>query len=458
MDTIPLPPGAIITSDIIGDNIDLQISQIWSDSAGLAIEAGMDNCIIKGDLSLGAAEDISTSCADGYASATVVVYLDDDFEPDECDACNVDELALMGGNSTFCAYRIEIPCSTEEVDCGEPSAAPSGSYFPSSDPTAAPTTSAQPSTPPTGTPSASPTSPPSSAPSDSPTSSPSATPTPPPSPPPSGSPSSSPTTQSPSASPTMECPLSDSILVSNEGDTVPPENIVELTFANTTHVSFKVKNTFTSTVSSVYTQYHSGSFGETECLSEDNVDETVEEEFTAKCMRNTAISIVNVWMTDCEITNTFLVDSDNAEIPECCHPGEVCKTVQYTYKLPCENPCPEDGASAEVIAQEAPVVNNGRRRLDNRVSEIIQQRKAQEGSTKEFEDMVGHAEENGSDDHFCVIEDFPCGVNNDKVHVCHYSARDGYKTFCVPEDDSDALRFYPKDYCGPCVGGYAAAQ
>ena len=41
------------------------------------------------------------------------------------------------------------------------------------------------------------------------------------------------------------------------------------------------------------------------------------------------------------------------------------------------------------------------------------------------------------------------------VYVCHYSVRDGYKTFCVPEADSDALRFYPKDYCGQCVGGYA---
>ena len=38
------------------------------------------------------------------------------------------------------------------------------------------------------------------------------------------------------------------------------------------------------------------------------------------------------------------------------------------------------------------------------------------------------------------------------VYVCHYSVRDGYKTFCVPEADSDALRFYPKDYCGQCVG------
>merc|ERR1712176_1298159 len=89
-------------------------------------------------------------------------------------------------------------------------------------------------------------------------------------------------------------------------------------------------------------------------------------------------------------------------------------------------------------------------------SDLIKEKKAEEGSTAEFEALTGHPEDTGSDDHFCVVEDYPCGPFHDKVHVCHYSARDGYKTFCVPEADSDALRFYPKDYCGPCVGGYAS--
>jgi hypothetical protein len=62
--------------------------------------------------------------------------------------------------------------------------------------------------------------------------------------------------------------------------------------------------------------------------------------------------------------------------------------------------------------------------------------------------------QDGKDSHFCVSEDYPCGDNNDYVYVCHYSARHGYQTFCVPEPDSDVLGFYPKDYCGPCVGGY----
>merc|ERR1712150_137781 len=61
--------------------------------------------------------------------------------------------------------------------------------------------------------------------------------------------------------------------------------------------------------------------------------------------------------------------------------------------------------------------------------------------------------DDGNDGPYCVAEDFPCN-GGDMVYVCHYSGRRGYQTFCIPENDSDILRFYPKDYCGPCVGGY----
>jgi hypothetical protein len=55
--------------------------------------------------------------------------------------------------------------------------------------------------------------------------------------------------------------------------------------------------------------------------------------------------------------------------------------------------------------------------------------------------------------YYCSAEDFPCkGAGN--VHICHYDARHGYQTFCLPEADSEVLRFYSNDYCGACVGGY----
>jgi hypothetical protein len=59
---------------------------------------------------------------------------------------------------------------------------------------------------------------------------------------------------------------------------------------------------------------------------------------------------------------------------------------------------------------------------------------------------------------YCLSEDFPCQGGNNMVHLCHYSTRRGYQTFCIPEADSEILRFYSNDYCGPCVGGYGGVD
>jgi len=55
---------------------------------------------------------------------------------------------------------------------------------------------------------------------------------------------------------------------------------------------------------------------------------------------------------------------------------------------------------------------------------------------------------------YCSAYDYPCGDADSMVYVCHYSARSGYQTFCVPEADSEILRFFANDYCGPCVQGF----
>jgi hypothetical protein len=65
------------------------------------------------------------------------------------------------------------------------------------------------------------------------------------------------------------------------------------------------------------------------------------------------------------------------------------------------------------------------------------------------------SEDGGDGSFYCLVEDFPCKTNGN-VHVCHYNSKRGYQTFCVPEADSEILRFYSNDYCGPCVGGYAS--
>jgi len=63
-------------------------------------------------------------------------------------------------------------------------------------------------------------------------------------------------------------------------------------------------------------------------------------------------------------------------------------------------------------------------------------------------------DEDDEDVPYCLSKDYPCeGEEDNMVYVCHYSARQGYQTFCVPEADSDILRFYPHDYCGTCKYG-----
>lgn len=54
---------------------------------------------------------------------------------------------------------------------------------------------------------------------------------------------------------------------------------------------------------------------------------------------------------------------------------------------------------------------------------------------------------------FCNSKDYPCTGDN-TVYICHYNPHIGYQTFCVPEDESDIVKFYANSYCGPCVGGF----
>merc|ERR1712183_598636 len=121
-------------------------------------------------------------------------------------------------------------------------------------------------------------------------------------------------------------------------------------------------------------------------------------------------------------------------------------------EIPIAKPIPEVPVTKpkppQVISNEGGLRHQRRRN----VAAKVQIDDEEKGSTEEFGNITGQHHEPDDEDHFCVVEDYPCGPNNSKVHVCHYSARDGYKTFCVPEADSDALRFYPKDYCGACVG------
>jgi len=191
-ETIAMPDNAIIIKSQTGSYVDFSLSQQWSDEVGLAIKSGLDTCIIKGNVTFGGSEDIRGECIEGFAAVTVVVYMDDAFEPDECEACDADDLTDVGGGYEFCAYRVEIPCEPMIVECGEPSSAPTGE--PTQSPTSGPTTS--PSVVPTGS-------------SDSPTNLPSQFPT-------------------SLEQPEDGCPENPAVLIGSDGETMYPTMPIEI--------------------------------------------------------------------------------------------------------------------------------------------------------------------------------------------------------------------------------------
>merc|ERR1712224_667634 len=131
---------------------------------------------------------------------------------------------------------------------------------------------------------------------------------------------------------------------------------------------------------------------------------TIETEFLAQCMHHTKVSIINVWITNCDNDNIWLDEIDDAEVPECCHPGDQCRTVEYQFKLPCINPCPDDededeGDLPAAESMEAPEGSYRQRHLaaSSTHQKIAEHKKDKEiemhaGTTEEFEAIAGHVE------------------------------------------------------------------
>jgi hypothetical protein len=267
-------------------------------------------------------------------------------------------------------------------------------------------------------------------------------------------------TEEPSASPTpppiqelipippTDCPA-DVVLLHVDGDYEFENLPIVILEQNIRSVKFRVQNTLNTTITRIFTQYHETPTGETECFQQSEVAEKEFVEYTAYCMQHVHISIVDIWVSG-EPLNPAL---DTAEIPICCHPpdGDGIATVQYTFKLRCETECPPDELPLTrhlgETPQEAQVASSSSAFLSKAATNVA----AAAAATNKNEQPAGVSKEDG---HFCAPADYPCGENGDLVHVCHYSSKDGYQTFCVPEADSDVLSFYPKDYCGRCVGGY----
>ena len=275
------------------------------------------------------------------------------------------------------------------------------------------------------------------------------TPTVPPTDPPTTSPrpSASPSA-TPSSAPSQEplpvgdCP-EDVELLQQIGTTLYPTIPIVIIAQHTENVTFTVTNSFTENVARIFTQYHEAPTGETECFEEENLDRGDNMTYTAFCMTHVPISIVDIWVSD----SAFVENLDHAVVPECCHPPtlDVNPKVQYTFKLYCVSQCPERRLLEVDSSPTIDVIKKTEDRSAGSGFSAIPQGSGAPHHAVEGKDPIVSG-------HFCAFEDFPCGETDNMVYTCHYSALDGYRTFCVPEPDSDILGFYPKDYCGPCVG------
>ena len=377
---VPFPEGAITVTSYGQGKVDFTVSQLWNISGEVVMLAvrnlvgyGESECNKNVNVKPSAMLNYSALCVGGYAEVGLFVYLGGSagYNPDECDACT-----SPSDNATdMVRYLVEINCQPNK--CQAPTTLPS------------PATS---TTSPTGVPSA-----------------------------------------SPQPTPGTVCP-EDVVLLAKVGSTDYPDLPIVILEQAKTYVRFAVENTWNESVARIFTQFHDTPTGQTECFEDDNVQKHETMDYTAYCMINVPITIVDIWVSDSSFNTTM----DNAVVPECCHPpsDDTNPKVQYTFKIYCVTQCPTDNTT---------VPAGTRRRLDMEKPKHVMPGFGHDASS-------GNAER--TDGHYCASVDYPCGDNDEKVYICHYSAKNGYQTYCVPEPDSDIVAFYPKDYCGPCVGGY----
>jgi hypothetical protein len=141
----------------------------------------------------------------------------------------------------------------------------------------------------------------------------------------------------PTQSPTDIC-LADVMKLAQTGFSTYKGPPIKIISQNITTVTFSVHQKWVEgSISYLYTQFHIAPTGDTECFENQNVLKDQFFTYTAYCMHNVPITIVDVWVSDSSLNKSL----DDAEVPNCCHPpGEsVIPAVQYTFELKCVSEC-----------------------------------------------------------------------------------------------------------------------
>jgi hypothetical protein len=399
------------------ETIDFDIVQTW-------IEGNLDEFAIRylntdfievceqfTDVAYEQNKSFTAACVDNFTSISLYIYVGEEFNIDECNACT----APIDGSDEYEAYVLELPCVPECVPTA-PIAISAETIAPTVGPTVAPTDS------------------PTNAPTDAPTTQETMS---------VGGPISVlPEVVPEEALPADEC-FTGAKIQSQEKDMWCERDATVISMeeqaTDGAFVQFTVKNVYDQEAN-VEILYNRGA-GEAECqnLLVLASGESYDGILTATCNAITQTATVEIFV-------------DNNSKSHGATSGQKCKdlgrnTCHIVYQVPClvEQMC--DGTRRKLAStfEQPSTTLDGSLLLGDEIKTSV---------------PVVESNENEDDDApYCVNKEFPCVGDEEKmVYVCHYSNRGGYQTFCIPEADSDVMRFYFNDYCGPCEGWNGVSQ
>jgi len=213
-----------------------------------------------------------------------------------------------------------------------------------------------------------------------------------------------------------------------------PFTIEELDESGSNEVRFSFTNNWTGAMTNIELFYDRGDGSGQQCQSLNSLSTGAmyPNTLAAACDPTTQTADIEVYVSNGSISYSSPRRQCGDLGPGCC---------SYVYKIPC---------SADIMC-------DGVRRLEDNIGDTLDidgNDNIEQGfMTEEMRAAAEPSVDSEEDDPYCIHEDYPCkGDEENMVYVCHYSKQAGYQTFCVPEMDSDILRFDKNHHCGPCDG------
>ena len=208
-----------------------------------------------------------------------------------------------------------------------------------------------------------------------------------------------------------------------------PFTIEELDNSGSNELRFSFQNNWPAAIADIELFYDMGDGFGPQCLSLNSLayGAIYPNTLAAACDPVTRTAEIEVFVSNTSISNS-------SARSQCGNSG--AGLCSYVYKIPC---------SADILCDPS-------RRLDTH--DINSKAGTEQGfihtemRVPAIESRKSEFDENKP---YCLHQHFPCdGDEESMVHVCYYSSESGYQTLCIPEIDSDILRFNKNHHCGSC--------